>query len=153
LNILINDDNNIINNEIIKYLYKATDIILDLNNIPNENIEISLTLADEEEIKRINKEFRGIDKITDVLSFPQFDNYEYIIDEISDIIAIGDVVICNSIAKSQALEYGHSYEREFVYLFVHSILHLLGYDHMNEDDKEIMRSKEELVMSKMGMLR
>ena len=153
MNILINDEENLLTDAVMDRLYEATKIVMEFHSINDDNIEISLSLVDEEEIKSINNEFRGIDKITDVLSFPQFDNYEFIINQDSDIIALGDVVICNSIARAQAIEYGHSYEREFVYLFVHSLLHLLGYDHMNETDKKEMRKKEDMVMNKLGMLR
>ena len=89
--------------------------------------------------------------MTDVLSFPQYSSPG----EISggQVILLGDVVICNDVARRQAEEYGHSYEREFVYLFVHSVLHLLGYDHMQPEEKKKMRSREKEIMSYIGLER
>ena len=89
--------------------------------------------------------------MTDVLSFPQYDDLSDIENE--EEICLGDVVINDEAVRSQAEEYGHSYERELIYLFVHSILHLWGYDHMEAEDKEEMRSFEEKVMSKLRLER
>lgn len=136
---------------------------LELEGVDEERIEISLTFVEPEEIKEINSQFRNIDKVTDVLSFPQFsdvgelkkeiealdynrEDFELEEDELSE-IPIGDVVICTQRAKEQAEEFGHSLDREIVYLFVHSILHLLGYDHMQEDEKAVMRAREEEIMN------
>ncbi len=116
-----------------------------------ENVVVSVTFVDEEEIRELNKEYRDVDKVTDVLSFPQFDDLNDVPEKGE--ICIGDVVICPEQALLQADDFGHSPERELVYLFVHSIFHLLGYDHMEENEKEEMRSKEELIMSKIGLER
>lgn len=124
--------------------------------ISPENVEISLTFTDEESIRKLNKEFRGKDSVTDVLSFPQFD-FTYDDDESCSIeeafefdsVMLGDVVICVSKALSQAEEYLHSPKREITYLFIHSVFHLLGYDHMNDEDKKEMRTAEKYVMGKM----
>ena len=104
-----------------------------------------------EEIRNLNREYRDTDKVTDVLSFPQFDD----LNEIPEFgeICLGDVVICKDRALEQAEEFGHSFEREIIYLFTHSILHLLGYDHMEEDEKKEMRQREEEVMAHLGILR
>lgn len=113
--------------------------------------EVSVTFVGPEEIRELNRDYRGIDKVTDVLSFPQFDDFENLPD--IDELCLGDVVICRERAEEQAEEYGHSYERELVYLFVHSILHLLGYDHMEEEEKKEMRGREEEVMTFLGIER
>ena len=93
--------------------------------------------------------YRGIDNDTDVLSFPQFEDMSMLPEEGE--ICLGDVVICPEKACLQAEEYGHSQMREMVYLFVHSILHLLGYDHMEADEKAVMRQKEEEAMKEIDL--
>ena len=112
---------------------------------------MSFSFADEEEIRRLNAAYRDKDAVTDVLSFPQYDDLRELDNE--EEICLGDVVICGRVARRQAEEYGHSYERELLYLFVHSILHLLGYDHMEEEEKRQMRIREEYVMEKIGLTR
>ncbi len=123
---------------------------------------VTVTLVDEESIREYNKENRNIDSVTDVLSFPLQDFYEgeADFDAVSDAefdedgsLMLGDVVICLNVAKKQAEEYGHSLERETVYLFVHSILHLLGFDHMEDEEKARMRAAEEKIMTKIGLTR
>lgn len=121
-------------------------------------IYIGVSLVSEDEIKDINREFRGIDKVTDVLSFPQFESVDELLDEIEGDealvdIPLGDVVICLDQAERQSKEYGTSIRREVTYLFVHSILHLLGYDHMEDDKKAYMRAHEERVMATLDILR
>jgi probable rRNA maturation factor len=114
--------------------------------------EVEVVIASEDEIRSLNNETRGIDKVTDVLSFPQFYDLEEEIPEVGE-ICLGDVVICKDKAAEQAEEFGHSFEREIIYLFVHSVLHLLGYDHMEEDEKACMRAREEEIMEHLGVLR
>lgn len=99
-------------------------------------------------------EFRDgkIDHVTDVLSFPQYENAEEM-RKVKGVICLGDVVICPEQALLQAEEFGHSGERELVYLFVHSVFHLLGYDHMEEESKSEMRAQEEKIMSQIGLIR
>ena len=121
-------------------------------------IYIGVSVVSEGEIREINNDFRGIDKVTDVLSFPQFENAEEIIEELEGDealvdIPVGDVVICLDQAERQSLEYGTTIRREVTYLFVHSILHLLGYDHMDADDKIEMRKREELIMDALDITR
>lgn len=113
--------------------------------------ELSVTFTDNEEIKRLNSEYRNIDKETDVLSFPLYDA-----GEISFIdgkkAALGDIVISLEKAKTQAEEYGHSFEREVAFLTVHSVLHLLGYDHEVSEDAEIeMFARQEEILKKMKL--
>lgn len=113
--------------------------------------EISVTFVSGEEIQALNRDYRDTDKVTDVLSFPQFDD----LNDLPDFgdICLGDVVICRDRAREQAGEFGHSFEREIIYLFTHSILHLLGYDHMEPADKQEMRAREEEVMEYLGIRR
>lgn len=130
---------------------QAAEYCLGEEDVESERAEISVTFVTEEEIKELNDQYRNIDKVTDVLSFPQFDDFEDI-PEVGE-ICLGDVVICIKRAEEQAKEFGHSLDREIIYLFVHSILHLLGYDHMEKDDKIIMREQEEKIMSHIGLER
>ena len=124
-------------------------------------LEISVTFTDNDGIKDINKEYRNIDKETDVLSFPQLEydvlgviKPEYMpISDIYPSVVLGDIVLSLEKAESQAMEYGHSFLREVGYLTVHSMLHLFGFDHMIEEDKFIMREKEEEIMEKIGLMR
>ena len=103
-----------------------------------------MSFVSGEEICALNKHYRGIDKITDVLSFPQYGSIDAIPPEGK--IVLGDIVICTEQALLQADEFGHSPERELVYLFVHSLFHLLGHSHSEEAEKEEMRAFEEKVM-------
>ena len=112
---------------------------------------INIILTTPENIKKYNKEYRNIDKETDVLSFPMFEKEE--IEEkvknndFKTMDILGDMIISIPRVEEQAIEYGHSFERELAYMVVHSFYHLLGYDHMEEDDKNVMRKKEEEVLS------
>lgn len=117
------------------------------------NAEISVTFVDNEEIRRLNKEFREIDSATDVLSFPLGENGEYDVNPDTGAKLLGDIVISLERALEQSKEFGHSLEREVCYLAVHSMLHLLGYDHMEPQEKAEMRMKEETVMSRIGLER
>ena len=121
------------------------------NGITNEACEVSLTIVTEDEIRELNRDYRDNDSVTDVLSFPQFDDIDEIPDDMPTLI--GDVVICDDMVKKQAEEYGHGYERELMYLFTHSILHLIGYDHMTDEDKEKMRAEEEKILERVGIVR
>ncbi len=121
--------------------------------------EISITLVDNEAIREINNEQRGIDKATDVLSFPmlEFDEEgnadgEYETD--GDFIVLGDIVISMERAREQSIEYGHSFLREVAFLTAHSMLHLLGYDHVDDEEGErIMNEKQENVLTSLGITR
>lgn len=115
--------------------------------------EISVTFVDNEEIRRLNKEFREIDSATDVLSFPLGENGEYDVNPDTGAKLLGDIVISLERAAEQSTEFDHSFEREVCYLTVHSMLHLLGYDHMESKEKAQMRMKEETVMSRIGLER
>lgn len=114
-----------------------------------ERCSVSVSFAMKDEIQAMNKRYRGIDKVTDVLSFPQFEDLNEVPAEGE--ILLGDVMICVEVAVEQAREYGHSQERELLYLFTHSILHLLGYDHMDDEEKAEMRAREEEIMRIIGL--
>ena len=131
----------------LEYAEKAAYLILQNSDC---DYEIGLNIVTAEEIQELNEEYRHIDAPTDVLSFVL--NDEEMAQE-EGYIYLGDVVICLSIAKRQAVEYNHSLLRELVYLFVHSILHMNGYDHLNDEDKQKMREEEERVMGLISLLR
>lgn len=133
---------------IIKDFEKSTEVILEMENI-DEDVEVSVSFVNEDEIKELNRDYRDKNKITDVLSFPT--EIEYHIEGVP--LILGDVVICSKRAKEQSEEFGHSFQRELVYLFVHSMFHLLGYDHIDEDDKLLMRQKEKEALKRIGIFK
>lgn len=140
-------------NRLQKILSQGIQEALSVTEGPEE-AEVSLTLVDDTRIHELNRDYRGVDRPTDVLSFALQEETEDepdIVDYEDDLL--GDIVISVERARTQAVEYGHSFERELVYLAVHGTLHLLGYDHENEKDKTIMRQQEETVMSRIGLLR
>ena len=126
------------------------------------DLSAEIIITDEEEIRRLNRENRGIDAVTDVLSFPSLDgifgkkiekkNFPFEVDEQGNLF-IGSIAICKKRAEEQAEEYGHSILREMSYLAVHGVCHLLGYDHIEDKDRKVMREKEERVLEKMGAVR
>lgn len=130
---------------------RAATMAVEGEELDPEPVVVSVTFVEPEEIRELNGQYRGKDAVTDVLSFPQFDDWDDLPEEGE--IVLGDVVICMDQAARQAEEFGHSLEREVLYLFVHSIYHLLGYDHMEEDEKREMRQKEEDVMARLGLTR
>ncbi|KGK88769.1 rRNA maturation factor [Desulfosporosinus sp. HMP52] len=133
-------------------LNQAINEALQLSDGPEE-AEVSLLLVDNQRIHALNLEYRGVDRPTDVLSFALQEEVE---DEPSieeEDQMLGDIVISVERARAQAQEYGHSFEREIVYLAVHGLLHLLGYDHEEENDKQEMRSKEEEIMAELKLER
>lgn len=118
-----------------------------------DDAEVSVTLVDNERIRGMNAEFRGIDRETDVLSFPLGDEEGFEVDPDTDAILLGDIVISLEKAQSQAEEYGHSFGREVAFLITHSLFHLLGYDHMTEDEEKEMFAKQEKVLQRLGITR
>ena len=140
---------------------KIIDLVIDkcfsVEKLEKLNLYISITLTTPAEIRKINNEFRNIDKETDVLSFPMFEKNE--LDEmvqagVNDIPeTIGDVIVSIERVEEQAKEYGHSFERELAYMVVHGFYHLMGYDHMVEEDKVVMRAKEENVLNMLNIIR
>ena len=127
-----------------------------------DDLSAELLLVSEEEIRELNARERGVDSVTDVLSFPSMDGIKGApilaeehgeeLDEDGNVF-LGSIVICEKRAREQAQEYGHSFERELWYLAVHGVLHCLGYDHMTEEEKREMREKEESVMQKLDLRR
>ena len=136
---------------------------IEMEEFPFE-AQVSLTLVDEETIKAINNDTRNIDRVTDVLSFPMLElsapadfsnieeddgNFDYETGE----ALLGDIVICVQKVKAQALEFGHDEKREFAFLIAHSMLHLFGYDHMSEEEEKVMFSRQEEILSSLGITR
>lgn len=145
-------------NEVCEKALKAEEV-----KIP---YQISLLFVDNEEIKEINRETRGIDKATDVLSFPMLDYpKDKVFKEVykdtkfneiyldGEELVLGDMVLSLERAKEQSIEYNHSFNREVCYLVVHSILHLLGYDHMEDEEKKRMRKREEEILGNLNITR
>jgi probable rRNA maturation factor len=136
---------------------KVLEKCFEVEKLPYDKLLVSITLTNPENIRKLNKEYRNIDKPTDVLSFPMFekDEIDKMVEngiwEYNDIL--GDMVISIEQVKHQAEEYGHSFQRELSYMIVHSFYHLMGYDHIKEDDKKIMRPKEEFVLNQLGITR
>lgn len=130
----------------------------DLLGLSGEAIA-EVDFVDKNQMRELNLRTRGIDKETDVLSFPTlkeikpFTSENYPFENYDGYTMLGSIVICSEIATAQAEEYGHSVERENCYLFTHGLMHLLGYDHIDEDEREIMRDKEEAVLSACGISR
>ncbi len=132
---------------------RACNATLNMEKFPSD-AEINVTFTCDEDIRKINSEFRNIDSATDVLSFPLGEDGIYDENPETNDKMLGDVLISLERAEAQAEEYGHSFERETAYLTVHSVLHLLGYDHVNGGlEQEIMREKEEAVMELLGLRR
>lgn len=118
-----------------------------------DDAEVSLTFTDNAEIRVLNRQFREIDRETDVLSFPMGDEDGFEVNPETDALLLGDIVISLERAKSQAEEYGHSMKREVAFLIAHSLFHLLGYDHMTPDEETEMFAKQEKVLQKLGITR
>lgn len=125
-----------------------------VENMQDSKLYIDVTLTNPENIKKLNNQYRNIDKETDVLSFPMFEK-----DEIEDVKSteyresLGDIVISIERVKEQSIEYEHSFEREFAYMLVHGFYHLMGEDHIEEADKKVMREKEEYVLNRLQISR
>ena len=128
-------------------LKKAVETALEMEGFELD-CEISVVITDNEGIREINSDYRDIDAPTDVLSFPQYNFLSPTVfaESLTQPVMLGDVVISNERLISQAEEIGHSFEDELSYLTVHSVLHLLGYDHIDEQDKKIMRAREKLIV-------
>ncbi|MBR2241103.1 MAG: rRNA maturation RNase YbeY [Clostridia bacterium] len=145
------------NSEYEKIINLVIDKCFNVEKLEKLNLYISITLTTPEEIRTINNEFRKIDKETDVLSFPMFekDELDMMVEKGNNEIpeTIGDIIISVDRVAEQAKEYGHSFERELAYMVVHGFYHLMGYDHMVEEDKVVMRAKEENVLNMLNIIR
>lgn len=145
------------NKEYEKIIKKVVNECFKVEKLENSKLYISITLTTPENIRKYNKQYRNIDKETDVLSFPMFEKNELQVlienKTIENVDILGDMVISIPRVKEQAEEYGHSFERELAYMVVHSFYHLMGYDHIEEADKPLMRTKEEFVLNKLNITR
>ncbi len=162
-NIIINFDDNITayvkdifgsnKIDILSYVTKIAEYILKNEGVDVNKIYISIESATKDEIKNLNAEYRNIDKVTDVLSFPIFEKNE--LEEISKLdntkkikeIELGDIVLCLDVIKEQSIEYETGMLREVLYMITHGICHLVGYDHIEESDKVKMRDLEERALN------
>ena len=140
-----------------KTVQRVLEKCFEEEKMTDSKLMITITLTNAENIKNINKQYRNIDKATDVLSFPMFEK-----DELENKIKnrlfehediLGDIIISIPKVEEQAKEYGHSFEREFSYMIVHGFYHLVGYDHIKEEDKQEMRQKEDKILNQLNILR
>ena len=129
---------------LIRSYFKNAFKVLDMQG----NYEITLILTDPENIQKINREYRHIDKVTDVISFAEIDGEDFDYHD-DDVIYLGDIFINIERVKLQAEEYEHSIKREFVFLFIHGLLHCLGYDHMVKEDEIVMIEKQKMIIGEL----
>jgi len=163
MKIEINDDGYALSKNFKKLIYKLIKTANKYSKFCQRRFEVDISFVDEETIRTLNREQRHIDKKTDVLSFPtlslkplqkiKLKDFKDDIDPESKLLLLGDIIICESVARENANEYGHSFEREVCYLVVHGFLHLLGFDHIEEEDKMVMRALEEAVLKKYKITR
>lgn len=139
-----------IKEELYEKIEDIVEEVLDYEGY-SDDYDISISFVDNKEIHELNKQFRGVDRATDVLSFPmlsdEFEDVEY------EEMSLGDIVVSLERALEQSIEYGHSFEREVCFLVCHSMFHLLGYDHDTEENTREMREKEEAVLTKLNITR
>lgn len=151
--------------DINKLIEDLTKTVLDSEGVLYKDVSLNVTFTDDETIHEVNKEFRDIDRSTDVLSFPAIDfpapcdfsclegnEADYFDPETNEMI-LGDIMISLEHAHAQATEYGHSFLREIAFLITHSLLHLLGYDHMTDDERVIMEEKQESILQLLNITR
>jgi len=144
------------NAEYLKLIEKVVRMAFSTEGIDKLNLYINVILTNPENIRKANKEYRNIDKETDVLSFPMFEKKEIekMLKNGNDVQEVlGDIIISIAKVEEQAKEYGHSFERELAYMIVHGFYHLMGYDHMEEQEKVIMREKEEKLLNNLNITR
>ena len=147
--------------EVIKNVVKR---VVDTENCPYE-VEVNVLLTNNEEIHEVNRDFRNIDRPTDVLSFPMVDydfpadfslvneSPEGYLNPETDELLLGDIMVSVDKVYSQAEEYGHGIKREFAFLIAHSMLHLLGYDHIEDEERAVMEAKQEAILETVGITR
>ncbi len=131
---------------------KYRDIIKRVFKTVDDDHEMNVIFVDQDTIQQINRDYRGIDRVTDVISFAMHDN-DYCEEVEESAEELGDIFICIDRACEQARDYGHSIEREVGFLAVHGYLHLCGYDHMTEDDEKVMFKKQDEILEKAGLTR
>lgn len=147
--ILNNQQNRLLPLDVLSAAERAAQNALRMHGLPGD-AEISLLLCDNETIRVLNRDWRGKDAVTDVLSFPLLDGDSSLPE---GELLLGDIIISLERAGEQAREFGHTLEREFLYLFVHGLLHLLGYDHGDEEERLEMRGVEEEILADVGATR
>lgn len=145
------------NKEYLSIINQVLEKCYEVEKINTKRIFINIILTNPETIKKINREYRNIDKETDVLSFPMFEK-----EELGNLLKkkdyiekyiLGDIIISIQRVMEQSKEYNHSFERELAYMTVHGFYHLMGYDHMEEEEKKVMRCKEENILEKLEISR
>lgn len=151
--------------DVEKLIEDLTSTCIELENVPFSEVSLNVTFTDDETIREVNREFRNIDKSTDVLSFPAIDfetpgDFSFItgdeaeyFDPDTDELILGDIMISLEHAHAQAKEYGHSFKREVAFLIAHSLLHLCGYDHMEDDERAVMEAKQKEILDKLNITR
>jgi len=150
MNIIVDNETDFkINENLIKKVIEAALVAEKVNT----NAQISVFIVAKDEIRLLNKEHRGIDDVTDVLSFPMINFAFGEIIPLDGEYMLGDIVLSIEIAQEQALEYGHTQEREIGFLVLHGTLHLLGYTHDNEDDEKIMVDRQKELLDAVGLKR
>ncbi len=167
---LVNFNKTTFNKKYIEFINAAYEYAVKLLKIPCKDLEVNIDFVSKKRIKELNAKFRNKDAVTDVLSFPSLleegvENMQLIVDKLdkenfgtginpeNDFLFLGDICICKSVVWSQAQKYGNTKSREMTYMAVHGLLHLLGYDHMLEEDKKIMRETEEKIMKHINLER
>ena len=143
---IFNETDRVLTEEMDK-LYDLLDFALKKEKL--ENVEFNIIFVDNKTIHEINRTYRNVDRVTDVISFALEDNKTIELDH----RLLGDIYICIERAEEQAKEYGHSFLRELSFLTIHGLLHLLGYDHMEKDEEEIMFKKQEDILNEFGIKR
>ncbi len=141
------------NEEYVNILKNVLKQCFNEENLNNKKLYVNIVLTNPTNIREMNKKYRNIDKETDVLSFPMFEKDELENRKNLNEDILGDIVISIEKVKDQAQEYGHSFERELSYMAVHGFYHLMGYDHIEEQDKILMRQKEENILEKLKILK
>ena len=144
------------NIEYEKTIRQVIEVCFYTENLLDKNVEMNIILTTPDKIRIINKEYRNIDKATDVLSFPMFEKNEIVEiqkngSKVKEVL--GDIVISIEQVAKQAEEYGHSFQRELSYMVVHGFYHCMGYDHIEKEEQKKMREKEENVLNKVGLKR
>ena len=167
---IINFNKTLFNGKYVEKIYEAYNYAIKLLKIPCKDLEVNISFIGKNEIKKQNNAFRQVDKVTDVLSFPNLllpgvtdsqvitdkltrENFLMDINPDTNCVFLGDISICKSVVYSHAREYGNTRIREMVYMAVHGLLHLLGYDHMKDEDKQNMRKVEEKIMKHVNLER
>lgn len=143
------------NDEVSKFISNVEAILKSAKKHLNIEIEVEVfvEIVDQETIKKTNRDYRNIDKVTDVLSFPMYESCDDIRTSVMVPVSIGDIFICFDRAKEQAIEYGHSLERELAFLYCHGLLHLLGFDHITDEQANEMEALQEEILNDVNVKR